>query len=394
MKLIIIFVCISVLGLLCAPSRAEIIVVSVTHKAGTRFKAKKGAEALAKKEAIRKYIKRINSSADPKVIEELASGYPKFVESVIQEEFSFQKGLVSASYSVEIDDERLNREAEKLGIPVQTRLIQLVILEEPPSRAHIQLQEADFGLAEFVSHYTDFQRRIRDAVIRKANQQGLKIKLLSDMRRFEPFKTKDRTLLGVYYDPDLSEFKIDTGLIRKIRKDLPGTIAIYYRINSLYFTRKDRILKANISISLKKFDTNETKSLGSQGYAVKVAGYGYDAILDGFGTVAENATALLMNKANQKLNDLIMEASNRPTNVTIRLPSNRTLYRLKREISKRTKIMNVRVQDGILTFQVDAKIPPEEFVYESLFDAFEGIGLSIRDEDVSINGREVQVSRQ
>ena len=50
--------------------------------------------------------------------------------------------------------------------------------------------------------------------------------------------------------------------------------------------------------------------------------------------------------------------------------------------------MNARVQDGILTFQVDAKIPPEEFVYESLFDAFEGIGLSIRDEEVSIKGRE------
>ena len=100
--------------------------------------------------------------------------------------------------------------------------------------------------------------------------------------------------------------------------------------------------------------------------------------------MAENATALLMNKANQKLNDLIMEASNRPTNVTIRLASKRTLYRLKMEISKKTKIMNARVQDGILTFQVDAKVSPEEFVYESLFDAFEGIGLSIRDEDVSI----------
>ena len=139
-------------------------------------------------------------------------------------------------------------------------------------------------------------------------------------------------------------------------------------------------------------DANETKSLGSQGYAVKVAGYGYDAILDGFGTVAENATALLMNKANQRLNDLIMEASNKPTNVTIRLPSKRTLYRLKREISKRARIMNARVQNGILTFQVEAKTPPEEFVYESLFDAFEKVGLNIRDEEVSIKGREVQFS--
>jgi len=56
--------------------------------------------------------------------------------------------------------------------------------------------------------------------------------------------------------------------------------------------------------------------------------------------------------------------------------------------------MNARVQDGILTFQADAKIPPEEFVYESLFEAFEEIGLNIRDEDVSIKGREVQVSKE
>jgi len=108
---------------------------------------------------------------------------------------------------------------------------------------------------------------------------------------------------------------------------------------------------------VKPHDTNGTMPLGYQGYAVKVPGSGFDAILDGFGTVAENATALLINKANQKLNDLIMEASNRPTNVTIRLPSKRTLYRLKREISRRTKIMNARVQDCILTFQVRGQNP-------------------------------------
>ena len=101
-----------------------------------------------------------------------------------------------------------------------------------------------------------------------------------------------------------------------------------------------------------------------------------------------------MKKANKSLNELIMAALNKPTNVTIRLPSKRTLYRLKREISKGAKTMSARVQNGILPFQVEAKIPPEEFVYESLFDAFEGIGLCIRDEDVSIKGREVQVSRQ
>ena len=54
--------------------------------------------------------------------------------------------------------------------------------------------------------------------------------------------------------------------------------------------------------------------------------------------------------------------------------------------------MNARVQNGILTFQVEAKTPPEEFVYESLFDAFEKVGLNIRDEEVSIKGREVQFS--
>jgi len=138
-------------------------------------------------------------------------------------------------------------------------------------------------------------------------------------------------------------------------------------------------------------DANETTFSGSQGYAGKVPGYGFEAILDGFGPVAENATALLMNKANKRLNDFIMEPSNRPTNVTIRLSFKRALYRLKREISKRAKIMNARVQNGLLTFQVEAKIPPEEFVCESLFEAFEKVGLNIRDEDVSIKGRDVLI---
>jgi len=76
-------------------------------------------------------------------------------------------------------------------------------------------------------------------------------------------------------------------------------------------------------------DANEKTLLGSQSYAVKVPEYGFEAILDGFGTVAENATAVLVKKANKRPNDLIIAASNRPTNVTIRLPSKRTLYRLE-----------------------------------------------------------------
>jgi hypothetical protein len=368
-------------------SLAGIIVIEVQEKtSASPFKACKTAETAARKKAVRQYIQDVSPKCDPEAVQRLVSEHPKYVLSVIRESCDVKGGVVTGSFSVELDDDKLRQDLEKRGYGSQGGR-RIVILEEPPSKASMQ-----FGTVHV--RYTDYQRRIRDAIVRKANERGLKIQLLADMPEFDKYKSDDETLVGVYYDVDTADFVINRGLLRKISETMPGVLAFYYRIDNLYIDEKTKVLKAVISISIKNLDTGETKAAGAQSYSVKLMSNTAEARVDAFSVAAENATALLMNRA-KNIIDRWPPPDGRPkeSSFIIQLSSTRTLYDLKKALAPDKRVKNPTVESGRFTFKLEAGIQPADFVFETLYPAFDKLGLKIPEEKVLIKGNEVRVTQ-
>jgi hypothetical protein len=370
------------------------ISVDADVSAASRYQAKKEARIMAQKKAVSQYVTSITGTTERGKVNRLADEYSLFVVGmVVEKEFNFRGGHVSGLFNVTLDDEALNREMETMGLSAQGMRAILIILEEPPSRAKINLfASGQFGFSDFVGHYTDFQRVIRDTIIRKANEQGLKIQLLADMPEFSKFRSRDQTLLGVYYDPDLMEFEVHKDLIQAVKSRIPDGIAIYYRIDSLYLDPDGKTLHADISISVKDFATNETRAAGSRSFAANVPGRGLDAILSGFEFAMKNATALIMNPVKRTVNEVLMSRAPSDTTIRITCASIRTLYRFKREILKSDKVFDARVQSGTLTFGVRRGTAPEDFVFGYMDDMFKRLHLPVpAEKDIQIRGKTVQI---
>ncbi|CAN2043763.1 putative Flagellar assembly protein T N-terminal domain-containing protein [Candidatus Magnetomoraceae bacterium gMMP-1] len=385
----------------CEFANAESEQVNISYNAETssRFKAKKNAEKQAKKEAIIKYLKRINNAADINKIKILANEYTQFVENIIQEEFSFEKGIIEAVYIVEIDADRLKIEAEKLGIKSQGYLINFFVLEEPADRnafdvikAHLAKEDSDYKRPRFVflNNYKLFQVKIRDKIIQKANEQGLIVTELDGDSQFEIYKERDPKLLGVYYDHKKREFVAYDDLLNILRKNFPSSIVFYYRIDNIFCDRG--ILTANISLSLKDLNTGEKKSAGSKRYSITLRGTNKEALLDGFGIVAENAVSILMNNIKVKIDTLISKSGNKPINVKIKMNSKRSLYRIKKEIIKLGYVKNSTLQNGVLSFQLSAGSDPDGFVFETLYNIFDDLQIIIAEKNISIKGKEIVIN--
>jgi len=381
----------AILLLWCQMAFAGVIVVEVKEKTDSGpFKACQTAETAAKKKAVSQFVRDVSPKCDPATLERLVSETPKYIKSVIRESCEVKEGQVTGAFSVELDDDRIRQDLEKLGGTTQQGT-RIVILEEPPSKARMQ-----FGTVHV--QYTDYQRRIRDAIVRKANERGLKIQLLADMPEFEKFKSEDETLVGVYFDVNAADFKINRGLLRKVSETMPGVLAFYYRIDSLYVDNKTKMMKAVISISIKNLDTGETKTAGTQSYAVKLVSDTSEGRVDAFSIAAENATALIMNQAKKTISTMLQsgaQAAGRPkeSSFVIQLPSTRTLYSLKKALETDNRVKNAKVESGRFTFKLEAGVQPADFVFETLYPAFDKLGLKIPEEKVVIKGSEVRVTQ-
>lgn len=353
-------------------------------KASSRFQAKKPLENAAKREAVKKYILKINKKCDEGTVKELSEEYPNFVEGIKQEEFSFEAGKGSGKYTVSLDTAKLNREMAKAGCQAQGSTLKVVVLEEPPSKAKMQ-----FGSTHV--RYTDYQRKILGAIIRKANETGLVVKPLADMPEFREFKTEDETLVGVYYDVDSADFKINRGLMEKVRATLPGVVAIYYHIDSLYFDPKSKTMTAELSIFIKSLDSGERKDLGSRSYTVNQVTDTPEGKVHAFSIAAENATALLMNKARDVVNSLLMASSNKPSVVTILHGAKSDLYKIKKELEKNGAVASCSTAEGQLLVNLKKGASLDDFLYDSLAGIFEKLKFPFEDKNITIEGKDAKI---
>jgi len=369
---------------------AETIQVTVSGE-GTKnsFKLSKALKVKGQKEAIKKYVTRLNKKIDADKLRQLSNEYAKFVEDIMEEDSKWQPltgdnhGQLVKSYSVDIDNEKLGQELEKLGFNTQGDT-ELVILEEPPSLGQ---QDVDPVQKLYMKNYTEFQRSIRDVIIKKLGECGFKTNLLADKDEYKEYKTKDTTLLGVFFNPKANKFEIHKDLLDAIKGNNPDTVVLYYRLAALVYDKENKQLKAAVSIGMKKISDNTTKSVGKQRYSVALSSTSSAAVIDAFAQCAENCVALLMNaEGKQKMNDIIMAINNTSTEKgPIRLSVNlmvfdkkyrkRFGYMLKKQLIKQKLVdsNNIKLRNNNLSATLNKSGSPEDFFYEQFLPILEGM---------------------
>ena len=357
---------------------AEDIQVRVSVEAeNNTFKLKKDLETVAKKSAIKKYILKLNSQTPEKLLAEACNEYSIFVEGIKRlsdnwSQIDRNHGQLVGEFVVSLEADKINSWLKEKGFSHQAA-ISLVVMEEPPSLGQIKVDKAfgnDIdGKRFFIQNYTTFQRRVRDAIVKKVGAFGFDVKLLADDDQYAEYKSKDGTLVGVYFDVNKNEPVINRGLLQAVKANNPDTIVLYYRIDALIYEPSLRNVRATVAFNMKDLNTGVTKSVGAQSFLVKSQSTGKDGVMDDLAYCVESAMNALMNSegAGQRLNSIAMSiknAQNMPKG-PLRLIVNgaafekknqkRVLYTLKRELIARkiTSASKIKSSNTTLTAVID-----------------------------------------
>ncbi len=390
--------------------------VSATSERNT-FSLKKELENKGKKAAIKKYILRLNAQTPEKLIEEACNEFANFVEDVEKvsekwEALDRNHGQLVGEYQVTLKLESINQWLETKGFKQQAG-IELVIMEEPPTQGQMKMNDA-FGSGLdgqrfFMQNYTTFQRRLRDAIMKKVGTFGFDVKLLADNDLYAKFKTKDATLVGVYFDVNNNKFANDPDLLKTVKENNPDTLVLYYRIDALIYESSTRKIRATVAFNMKDLNTGVTKSVGAQTFELRSRSTGKDGMMDEMAYCAEAAMNALMNAegAAAKLNNIAMSIKNAknmpkgPLKLIVNASAfdakirKRALYTLKKELiaKKITSASKIKSSNTTLTAIIDnPSIKEADALYmEHVSPILEKIGIELADDKVNYAGNTVTI---
>ena len=262
-------------------------ILCLNAETGDKFQVKVAANAeqnsqevqaelltLAQREAIKSYIRMCNSEVPEKILASAQDNAPFYVISSqkLNEKWTqldSTAGQLAGEFIIELSLDKINQWMVANGFMQQGKM-ELVILEELPDLAGIKLDNilgsGIDGQKYFLQRYTTFQRRIRDAILKKMETYGFLIHLLEDKPLYKEFKSKNGTLVGVYFDPMTDKFVLDADLLTTIQENNPNTLVLSYRIDALIFIPETEELSITINLSLKDLKSGITRSIGTQTY--------------------------------------------------------------------------------------------------------------------------------
>ena len=393
---------------------AQEIQISVAIEASRNtFKLKKQIESKAQKGAVKKYILKLNSQTPEKILADACNEYSIFAKSVKTLNTKWTNidtnfGQLSGDFVVTIDSAKLNSYLKEKGFS-HSEAITLVIMEEPPSLGQMKLTKA-FGTTLdgqkfFMQNYTTFQRRIRDAIIKKVDNYGFDVKLLADNDVYEKYKDKDSNLVGVYFDVTTDNFSINRDLLKAVKANNPDALVLYYRIDALIYNKATEKISATIGFTLKNLDTNVTKVFGTpQTMELAISSTNPEKIMDDFAYCVESAINILMNDedAGSQLNKIAMSIRNASLQVSgpVKLVVNsstfdakvrkRAMYMLKKELLNQSVISNGQTRSSSTTLTAtitNSKIKaPDELYMEYVSPILEKLNIELSDDKVHYNG--------
>ena len=255
--------------------------------AGTNNSAlRRECEVMGKKEAIKKYLVKQNSSMPEKVISEAMSSYAKFIDEIEADESEYEDGSLTCSFTVTVKPEEIAQWLEGEGIDLNAAAdgssLEIFVMEEPPDAGQMKLGDEAGNF--FFDRYAEFQRTIRGVLLSDAQKYGFKIALLEDNENYEEFKKKDPVLVGVSYDVngDTRGFVQTPNFVRTVQENNPDAIAMYYRISQLTFNPTTRKIYVETALSLKNLSNNVTRDLDKADYTVVTSGTQANEIMADF----------------------------------------------------------------------------------------------------------------
>lgn len=395
-----------------ASSVSDTIQVKVAVVAAKNtFTVKKELKAKAKKESVKKYILKLNSETPETIIEKACAEYDLFVldlEPISEdwEQIDNSSGQLLGEYVAELDLEKINQWLSVNGFKHQSK-IELIIMEEPPSLAQIKMNSLlGTGVNEsqfFIQNYTTYQRRLRDSIIKKVDTFGFDVKLLEDNDMYKSYKSKDSTLLGVYFDPETNDFTINRELLDAVKANNPDTLVLYFRIDSLIFEPSTQRIRTTVAFNLKDLNANVTKSIGAGSYQIVSRGTTQSMVIDDLALCAENAMNSLMNSEDLggKLNDFAMSlknAANVPTGpLTLVVNAaafeskirKRAMFMIKKELLAKGLTTDDKVKSSNITLSAEIVNPEVTAADELYFNYIDPIltelGIELDDEKVFYN---------
>ena len=278
---------------------AEVTVkVSVTGNNNSALK--KQCEVQGKKAAIKKYLEKMgNDKITDKVIDGAMSSYAKFIEDIEADEQEYEDGELTCAYTVTIKQTDIAKWLEGEGIDLNAAAdgssLEIFVMEEPPDAGQMLLGDEVGNF--FFTRYNMFQRRIRDALVKKVGEFGFKVILLEDNENYEEMKKKDPVLVGVSYDVngDTKGFVKTPDFLRTVQENNPDAIALYYRIDALAFDADTGTIRTTIALNFKNLSKNTTENVGSRDFQQRTSNKKADMLMADIGTTVERAMFALLN---------------------------------------------------------------------------------------------------
>ena len=372
------------------------------------FALKKEVKENAKKLAVRKYLLKQNADLDDRILDEALTEYTKFIENWEELDASWEmldatQGQLTVEGMATINLEEANGWLEAHGVNRQES-IQIIVMEEPPSIGSMKF-DAAFGTEVdggkfFLQNYTLFQRKIRDVLVKKIGTLGFDVQLLEDRSAFKKYLTVDGTLVGVHFNADANQFVVDRDLLDAVRAQLPETIVLYYRIDTLAFDLSTRKLRSTVALSFKNLENGVTKAIGDASWEMFTTQTQKDLIMDDIATCTTLAINKLTNDedAAERLNHLALSIKNAPavSSGPMKLVFNaagvdekirkRALFQIKKQLESEGLAEKGSVKTTgttlLATITADGIDGLEDLYFSHLDEIFSGIGLEITDDQV------------
>ena len=261
---------------------------------------KKQCEVQGKKAAIKKYLDKMgNAKITEKVVAEAMSSYAKFIEGIDADEQEYEGGELTCSYTVTIKQEEIAKWLEGEGIDLNAAVdgssLEIFVMEEPPDAGQMLLGDEVGNF--FFTRYNMFQRRIRDALVKKVGEFGFSVILLEDNESYEEMKKTDPVLVGVSYNVngDTKGFTRTPDFLKTVQENNPDAIALYYRIDTLVFDPDTGKIRTTVALNFKNLAANKTQNIGSRDFQYVTSNKKPDMVMADFGTTVERAMFALLN---------------------------------------------------------------------------------------------------
>ena len=367
---------------------------------------------LAQREAIKSYVLMCNAEVPEKILASAQDNAAFYVTSSkkLNEKWTQlepQAGQLSGEFVIGLSLDKINQWMVANGFMQQGKM-ELVILEEMPDLAGVKLDNmlgtGVDGRKYFLQRYTTFQRRIRDAILKRMETYGFLIHLLEDKPLYKEFKSRNGTLVGVYFDPTTDKFVLDTALLDAIKENNPNTLVLSYRIDALMFIPETGELSITINLSIKDLKSGVTRSVGTQSYRQRSPSMNPELLMDNLAGCVENAINKLMNEENAaaKLNAAAISIKNaalRPKGTLTFIVNasafdtkvrKRVMYMIRKELLSKELSSSEKITSSDTTMM--AEINPEkckdreELYMEYIAPFLESIGIELDDDKVHYDG--------